>query len=154
MDAIAYYSDSDSDSDSNSSSDVNDNVKDRRDQGEIDVTMSAQPHQLPPQKDNKEETEERRNENRAIYYIPEAPPQEQVDPELREKINTLFEMREKTGRSINSELNESTAFSNPSLLDKLARLYQIDQTGSQCDPKDFDPHGALSTDFTTIPFDL
>ena len=88
------------------------------------------------------------------YHIPDAPPQEQVDPELREKIDALFRVREKTGRSINSELNESTAFSNPSLLDKLAGMYQIDQTGSQCDPKDFDPHGALSTDFTTNPIDL
>ena len=145
MDAISCYNDDDSSSSSSDNDDTNIAISKAK---EVEQTTVVATTTTAASVTATEKETARSQQPVYTYKIPAAPPQDEVDPALRQKVEDLFRKRDETGRSINSELNRQPIFSNPSFLDKLAATYNIDETGTQCSPQFFNPHGALSTDFT------
>ncbi len=64
----------------------------------------------------------------------------------QEKITTFHQLKE-SGRSINENLNNSNAFKNPAILEKLITFCNIVETGSNYPYELFDPSNLPKSDY-------
>jgi len=85
----------------------------------------------------------------ALCLLPPEPPG-RPNPAVQDKIRNFVAVAQKTGRSFNQTLDQMKDFHNPSILDKIAGLYEIDQLASNYPRDIFDPHGLHQEDFYDV----
>ncbi|KAI9276517.1 HCNGP-like protein-domain-containing protein [Sporodiniella umbellata] len=73
------------------------------------------------------------------WGIPNEPTQA-CDPERAEKIAHFLSLKA-SGHRLNNHLAHSKAFRNPRIYAKLVEFTNVDELGSNMDPKEFDPKG-------------
>mmetsp|Transcript_102609 Transcript_102609/g.198865 ORF Transcript_102609/g.198865 Transcript_102609/m.198865 type:complete len:217 (-) Transcript_102609:162-812(-) len=83
--------------------------------------------------------------------IPPSPPG-QPDPEVHERAQALHNLRNK-GKSIRDHIQGSRDWSNPYILERLIKIFELDQYGSNYPPDIFDPSRIVehASDFYDAP---